>query len=204
MKYLAVLSLLLWANVAFGEATSVTWTSVKTQGAAGEQSLTLNKSAAPGTTTAITIEPRLGGVTKLRAVFNDVVELTGSPIVVRHVLTGTTSSPVGVSLAPDGLSLDLLLGALPNGGCYEVTLSGKISGTASGTDRNVYFRNLLGDVNSDGAVDMTDALAIKGKIALVPAGSNAKYDGTANGQLNLGDALLARSQLGQKSICPQS
>jgi hypothetical protein len=113
--------------------------------------------------------------------------------------------PSSATLVNNGLRLQLTFaqGALPDARCYSIDLTGAIPALVFG-DKDCMVRSLVGDVDGSGMVDLDDSLIVKAAVTRPPvsAASNPVLDlTTGGGNLNLSDAVVARSRIGRYVVC---
>jgi hypothetical protein len=175
----------------------VSWQSVRTHGSAGELAIPLDPAKQIGGVNAQgpTSDPRRGGVRKILITFSKPIADPMAPIVTERDGTGVWPT---YSRLEDGktLEIDFPAGMLLDQHCYTIELAGVIYDydwieELSG-DTNCSFRNLQGDTNSDGQVNLVDASFTKSKSGQSVL-TNAKFDLTVDGAVNLIDASYCKS-----------
>jgi hypothetical protein len=145
--------------VALPDVTAPTLRSVvsrKAHGTRGDFDLPLSLSAAPG---SATVEPRLGGPTTLRFIFDEpVVAEDGTLDATEFLIDGASLG--SAQLDPSGTILTLTLTGVQDRTTVAVTIGGfaDLAGNALVGDSDVSVRALAGDVNGNGVVNEMDFL----------------------------------------------
>jgi uncharacterized protein (DUF1800 family) len=95
-----------------------------------------------------------------------------------------------------GKQIEFVLGNLANGQKLKLSISGVSGVSGDAPDANVEIRYLLGDVNSDGAVNGADQLLVQSASGKVLTGANFRTDVNRNGVINALDATRIRAMSG--------
>ena len=161
----------------------------KAHGTAGTFDLLLNLASPAGT-----VEPRRGGASAVVFTFDEPVKaLDGTLDANDFTITGGTFG----SATTSGNTLTLNLTGLTDASRVTVVLSGvsDIAGNGIGGDRDVAARQLLGDVNGSGRVDIFDQQAVKN--GLLQPITIARYllDLDESGSINIFDQQLVKNNL---------
>ncbi len=175
-------------------ATVVSWESVRSHAVVGEQSLALSP-------LATATETRQGGLQKVVINFDLPVQKRPVYTHARSLSTGILHRPTSTFLSDDGKRLELEYANLPDGACYKIDVNKRFDGLAETGDKAVYVKVLAGDVTGDGLVSGADVLKLKNVIGTTT--DLAIYDVNRTGEVNLGDALFARFNMGHSASCSE-
>jgi hypothetical protein len=194
-------------------ASVMQWRSVRTHGAVGPLGIVLSATASGNGPAGPTAEPRLGGVQRIDAVFNQPVVLanTAGITVVGRTTTGSllggpvAYTPSSVVLSGTStLQINFAPGTLPDQTCYTITLPADVVVGEVAGDRDVNVRSLYADTTSDGRVSLSDALLIKshaGQSVL----TQPQYDLDLSIGISQTDALSAKGRVSSPpvlALCP--
>jgi len=172
----------------------VAWRSVRST-SCGNQAITLDPSG-------VTTEPRLGGLRRIEVEFNRPIIPIDNPI-----LSGSDGSfPMFIDGDASGTLLWLEYPPLANGVCYTLDLATVVIAEDDGSQLSgstaCTIRNLYGDVNNNGVVNLGDALLIKAKVGQAVSASTAAFDlDLSCGNIELSDALAAKAAIGASATC---
>jgi hypothetical protein len=179
----------------------IAWRTIASHGGV-DYAIELDPAATGNGSAGPTTDPREGDVTRLAFDFNAAADIVGLPLV-----SGSDgSSPEPFDCDPcDGTTIGLLFGPgeLVNGVCYTVDLDGAIAAGFEmiGGNTSASFRVLEGDSNSNGVVNLGDALYISTKIGQ-PVADYPHLDLNRDGTISMADALLAKSKIGDTLAFP--
>jgi len=167
-----------------GTIASLTSVSRKTHGGAGTFDVDLPLSGAAG------VECRSGGGNgdhQLIMTFATPVTLANASV------TSGVGNVSQTTIAGSQVTIDLT--GVTNAQQIELTLFG-VSDGANMNNESIPMGVLLGDVNSNGAVNATDVGLTKSHIGEPVLGSNFRADVNANGDINASDVGVVKSRLG--------
>lgn len=194
------------------DRTIVAWRSVRTHTGSGPLGITLNPTATGNGTSGPTSETRTGGIQRIEIDFDAPVAIA-DPSKVETLGRITTAGVMGAESAyvhagvesVDADTIAVIFTGLPNEGCYHLTLQPALLLETVTGDVDVRVRGLVGDTNSNGAVNLGDSLATKARInSAVTAFPNHDTNRTG-GIINLGDALAVKAQIlptARQALCP--
>jgi hypothetical protein len=179
--------------------------SVRTHGAFGECALLVHQAGGSPSN----VEPRLGGVLKLRVTFEiemDPATATDQGNVsIVGVDSGAYAGPLTVSLDGTDKVVTIELGqGLSDGDCYTVDLTGMLSqrGVAP-LARTFTVATVAGDANRNGAVSSSDYAGAKQRLGSVVTGTNCQYDVNHDGAISSADGASIKPRLGKVGTsCP--
>lgn len=200
----------------------ISWKSIRTHGPSGELSLSLNPAASGNGVSGPSVEPRAGGIQKIRIEFNKPITLL-NPLGITAVGRATVSNVMGLPvpyipsqvLVSGTQAVDVLFNpvppgtqVLPDGQCYTFTvLAGSVIGKTGELltgDLDVHVRSLAGDVSPDGEVTLGDAMLSRRSVGNSVVAAPAIDTNCTGGNIDLGDPLFVKSRIGQanKTLCP--
>lgn len=150
------------------------------------------------------IEPRKGGPTMLVCTFDRPVQgragLDASDVA---VTLSTGSQPSLTALSIDGGTLTVQLADVPDRAAVGIAFPGiECIGGSDAAGRTLCFRTLLGDVGSDGVVNLSDLLELRDRLNASPDMATYRLDIVADGKLSLTDLLTVRDNLNAKAASP--
>lgn len=162
----------------------------KTHAAAGEQSLTIDHTAAIGA--RLTTEPRLAGAGhQLTFSFSGTVRQIDA-VTCENAFGAAVGQPTVAILGKD---VRVSLGAVPDRSRVKVTLK-NINGLGGDASASVAF--LVGDINANQAVVASDLVAVKARAPVAVGTANFLADIDLSGIVDVQDLLAAKSNAGQK------
>lgn len=193
------------------------WRSVRTHAPGapnGPLAIVLHPTATGNGLSGPTVETRRFGIQRVEVDFDQPVMIAplGSVALTGHLTVGGVMQPMqnfggnilGFSMM-DADTLQILLNAPPNEGCYRFDIANAVRNLANmapagDTDCNV--RSLAGDATGDGLANLGDALRIKVNIGTAAATAPQWDLNVTGGNVDLGDALFAKSQVNRNARCP--
>jgi hypothetical protein len=142
------------------------------------------------------VESRMGGVDRLILEFSGAVALTCGDI---QVNAGTATCGGTADLG--GNVWEVTLVGAADDECVQYEVINVVTGPAT-----VTARNILGDAEGGGGVNIGDLAAIKGNIVggtlVVVDGTSFRQDVNLSGGLNIGDLASTKTQIGGGAVCP--
>ncbi|MHC4235787.1 MAG: dockerin type I domain-containing protein [Planctomycetota bacterium] len=146
------------------------------------------------------IEPRFAGMHKLELDFNRLIDPGSLTVGAACVDNDLNSIPYNGSVtvtAGSGNTLALDFSeALPDETCCTISAGGSASG-------NRKVRSLVGDVNRDGQVSVSDKALIKPRIGRPLNAANFYFDVNCDGVIGHNDKVLVRPRIGNAApSCP--
>jgi hypothetical protein len=159
----------------------------KTHGTAGVFDVNLPLTGSPG------IEDRTGGADgagKYKVVLTFTTPITAG----NATVTSGTGSVSGVSF--EGMNMIVSLSGVANAQKLTITATGVSNSTGVLASVPVTLEFLIGDTNSDGAVNSGDATQARNNSGRTTDATNFRTDVNADGVTNSGDAFIVRSRSG--------
>jgi len=143
----------------------------------------------------VTVEPRMGGVTRLVLHTTDAVAAdttTATATCTDNVYPAST-----ITVTSDGTTtVTVDLDALPDADCCTIDFEGGVAGS-------VRVRTLLGDVDGDGFISTADVSSAKQRLGVVVDGSNFRFDVNIDGNVSTADNSVIKQRLGHVApACP--
>ena len=157
--------------------------SLKSHGTAGNLALNIPPSGA--------VEPRSGGPTCLVITFDQDVYGSGGPILEDIWLSAGTVT--GVAISGNVLTIDL--SGVPDATVLTVSFPGIVNGSDQPSEEILCMRVLLGDVNGEGQVSMTDMVAVRNALNQTVTAENCYLDVDADGFVAVTDMVTVRNNL---------
>ncbi len=194
-------------------ATVTGWRSVRTHGAAGPLAIVLAAASGGNGPNGPTVEARAGGIQLLEIDFDRPVTLNNPGGV---VIVGRTSGPAGLEApvnypptavaltGPDIVQISVDPGVLPDQTCYTITLPPDLVTAGLIGDRDVSLRSLAGDVTGDGALRLSDVLAVRARLS-TPVEDDPRFDVDVSGAIDWPDAMAGKSRITspfEQALCP--
>lgn len=188
----------------------VSWKSLRSHAELGDVAILLDPARTGNGSSGPVSEPRAAGPIHIQIEFDTAAVLI-SPLSVtvqgQTTVNGILGSIVHYAAQIQMIgptTLDIVLPAnAPDQTCYRIDLSGAIPLLKG--DRDCMFRALAGDTNSDGQVDLSDALLTKANVGQL-ASNFPRFDVTlSGGAVNLTDAIFAYSLVTNpmhQALCP--
>jgi hypothetical protein len=123
-----------------------------------------------------------------------------------HAADGTLDNEVALSaggppvLTPNGQEILVQAEGVPDASCLTVTISGLVDSEGRPIEGTTQFKmgKLKGDVNGDGATDLSDLDAARGKIGQPATQADFRYDVNASGAINQLDLVVVRGGVGKQ------
>lgn len=182
----------------------ISWQSERIHGnGVGAMALPLDPSGPPKS------EPRKDGIKKILVTFDSAVQAADGSLDVGDVIVTDSSStnypPTSISFLNNGMTLAIEFSAgLPDQARYTFELANKFKGANPGYhlltgNTRCEVRNLAGDVNNTGSVNLIDIGAVKTKAEMQVTAATCLYDLNTDGNLNLIDVGLSKWKYGNSA-----
>lgn len=151
------------------------------------------------------VEPRQAGIKKLRVCFDQAMDTSATaPGYLSIVGDVSGPKPVQTITWPSNTCMVATLSsALPDGDRYVVTVSPNLQaagGCPISGDRTVEIRALVGDVNGDHNVNVSDIVQIRDRRGQTVDANTCKFDVVCDNAINVSDIVVTRDCRGH--TCP--
>ncbi|HEX4912968.1 MAG TPA: dockerin type I domain-containing protein, partial [Vicinamibacterales bacterium] len=193
---------LVWLMLAFvlfaqsAQALSLTGVQSRKAHPAGGANLDLRIDTAPGTSGAVTIEPRASGAGHTVVFqFDGPITSAGSLSVIEDGLALLG----GASAAPAGSEVVVSLPAIADNKRITVTLT-NVNGV--GLNASASLGLLAGDVNGSRAIDGADVLAAKARAGQSANAASSPFDVNASGTVTAADIAAIKARSGRTLAAP--
>ena len=157
----------------------------KVHGTAGTFDLQINPTGSLAPQSAITVEPRSGGT---NGEFSVVFQFSSAVSSASATLAGAGSATTSVN----GSEVTVRLTGVPDSTRLGITLT--VNGVPNAASANIGF--LLGDVDGNRAVQLSDSTAVKARSGQAVDATNFIYDVDLNGFIQPGDDSIVRTLIG--------
>lgn len=183
---------------------ALAWRSVRTHGSLGPLAIEIDPAAGHNGTNPST-ESRQYGIQAIEVDFDRPVVLVET-VLAWDYIHDTAKEATSATLVNNDMTLVIGFapGLLPDQACYQIDLAGVVAGQGFeplGGDTNCRVRSLMGDVNSDGLVNLIDAANVKTFNGDPLQGEAIPQDLNTDGTINLIDFAEVKGRNGFRVDC---